>query len=336
MSSPYEYLHRTDFRLLTVNVQDGATLSLELHTYPRTSSPEYDALSYTWGDDTSITSVMCNGVSLEIRTNLSRALPFIRGSRPEPKTRPLWIDAICLNQSDTQEKEIHVPYMNEIYENASRTLVWLGEEADNSDLAMDNMESLTQMLLTVKNPDSLTVMQRLTNYNLPLPRDREWEALKILQLRPWFYRLWTLQEIVLSKEAILLCGRKSSSWDALVALHQAAMQAKLISMVKVEEDPESPYKDAQILISQIEYLKKERKTRIGIILPLLLMLSADRGYSVPVDRVWALLGLLNKKYRQYIQDAELVDYSETAVSKYHETFLGIVKFHIKHDKFLAM
>lgn len=69
---------------------------------------------------------------------------------------------------------------------------------------------------------------------------------------------------------------------------------------------------------------------------MLLLLSVDRGYSVPVDRVWALLGLLNKRYRQYIQAAKLVDYGETAISKYHESFLGIVKFHIEHDKALAM
>lgn len=106
--------------------------------------------------------------------------------------------------------------MADVYENATHTLIWLGKAADNSDLAMDNMESLTHKLLTVKNPGSLTVRQRLTNYDLPLPEDQKWEALKVLQLQPWIFRLWTLQEIVLSKEAVPLCGRKSSSWDALV------------------------------------------------------------------------------------------------------------------------
>ncbi|KAF4625963.1 hypothetical protein G7Y89_g12201 [Cudoniella acicularis] len=333
MSSLYERLGGTDLRLLTVSVHDGATTSLELRTYPRTSAPEYDAVSYTWGADISTTSVMCNRVPLEIRTNLFRALPFIHDIRPEPRTRPLWIDAICLNQNNSDEKAIHVPHMNEIYENASRTLVWLGEAAHNSDLAMDNMESLTQKLLTVKNPSSLSIQQRLTNYDLPLLNDQKWEALKVLQLRPWFYRLWTLQEIVLSKEAILLCGRKSISWDALVALHQAAMQAELHIMVKAEADPEPPYKNAQVVIHHVEFLRKHSNI---MTLPELLMLSADRGYSVPVDRVWALLGLLNKGYQQSIRDAELVDYSEAAISKYHETFLSIVKFHIKHDRALAM
>ena len=336
MNPLYERLGENDIRLLTVSVHDGATAWLELHTYPRIAAPEYDAVSYTWGDDTSTTSVMCKGVSLEIRTNLFRALPFIHDFRPEPRTRPLWVDAICLNQDDDDEKATHVPYMGQVYENATRTLIWLGEAADNSDLAMDDMESLTQKLLTVKNPSSLSVRQRLTNYDLPLPDDQRWEALKVLQLRPWVFRLWTLQEIVLSKEAVLLCGRKSTSWDALVALHQAAIQAQLHAMVKAEANPETPYKQSQIVISHVDFLRRQRKTRNVITLPELLTLSADRGYSLPVDRVWALIGILNKKYQQYIRDAKMVDYSEAAISKYHETFLSIAKFHIKHDTSIAM
>lgn len=260
MASLYEPLGENDIRLLTASVHDGATASLELHTYPRIAAPEYDAVSYTWGDDTSAASVMCNGVSLEIQINLLRALPFIYNFRPEPRTRPLWVDAICLNQSDHYEKAIHVPRMGEVYENASRTLIWLGEADDNSDLALDNMESLTQKLLAVKNPSSLTIRQRLTNYNLPPPNDQKWEALKVFQLRPWFYRLWTLQEIVLSKEAVLLCGRKSTSWDSLVALHQAAMKAVLHTMVDVDGDPETPFKNPRTVIHQRTFSENSGRT----------------------------------------------------------------------------
>jgi hypothetical protein len=226
--------------------------------------------------------------------------------------------------------------MGDVYENATRTLIWLGEAADNSDLAIDNMESLTQKLLTIKHPSSLTVWQRLTNYDLPLPNDQRWEALKVLQLRPWFFRLLTLQEIVVSKEAVLLGGRKSTSWDALVALHQAAIQAQLSKMVQAKSDPATPYKESQIVISHVDFLRKQRETENVITLPALLTLSADRGYSLPVDRVWALLGLLNKRYQQYIRDAESIDYSEAAILNYHETFLSIAKFYIKHDTSLAM
>jgi len=62
-------LGESDIRLLLVTVHDGAAALLELYTYPRTAAPEYDAVNYNWGDDTSTTSMMCNGVPLRIRTN---------------------------------------------------------------------------------------------------------------------------------------------------------------------------------------------------------------------------------------------------------------------------
>lgn len=332
MGSLYAPLGEEDIRLVTVRRDDEAPALLELNMYQRTAAPEYDAVSYSWGDDMSTTPVMCNGVPLHMRTNLFRALPFLRDFRPEPRTRPLWIDAICLNQDDPHEKAIHVPRMNEVYENASRTLIWLGEAGDNSDLAMDSIEGLTQKLLTVKDPNSSGILQRLASHDLPPPGDAKWEAVKALQLRPWFFRLWTLQEIVLSKEPLLLCGRKSISWNALSALYQAASQANVSTMAYAAADEETPYKDSRIVASRVNFLRDGKRRD----LPVLLILSVDRGYSEPVDRVWALLGLLNKRYRQKIIDADLVDYSISARLNYHDTFLGITKFHIEHDTSLAV
>ena len=336
MTGLYERLGENDIRLLTVTTRNGAAASLDLRTFPQAAAPDYDAISYAWGNDPSPTSIMCNGILLKIWTNLFKALPYLQDFRPEPRTRPLWIDAICLNQTDDVEKAIHVPLMNEVYENASRTMIWLGEADVDSQLAIDNMESLTQKLMTVENPSSLTVHQRLTNYGLPPPGDRIWEAIKAFQLRPWFFRLWILQEIVLSKNAVLMCGCKSTSWDVLTALHQAALQAQLTTMVFKEADPDTRFKTSIMLVHHVDFLRDLKKTGKPIDLNMLLLLSADRSYSVAVDRVWALLGLLNAKYRQYIRKAKLIDYSPAAKSNYHETFLGIVKFHIKHDKAIAM
>ena len=83
----------------------------------------------------------------------------------------MWVDAICLNQDDHREKATHIPRMGEIYESATRTLIWLGEAADNSDLAMDTIEDLTQKMLTVKNPRSLSPEQRLNMHRLDQGRE---------------------------------------------------------------------------------------------------------------------------------------------------------------------
>lgn len=335
MSFLYKPLAEDEIRLLTVKTRNGATVSTELHTYPRKAAPPYDAVSYAWGDDTSTTSMTCNGLSLMVRTTLFEALPHIHDSRPDPRTRPLWIDAICLNQNDDHEKAVHVLCMHEIFEIASRTLIWLGKAENDSDLAMDNIESLTQKLLLVKDPESLDVTQLLARNDLPPETDTVWEAIQALGMRSWFFRLWTLQEIVLSQEPVLLCGDKSMSWATLAALHDAGTQAQLSPIIAVEAVDEASYKNCDAVISHVEFMRKWTKSH-SLDLSVLLTFSANRGYTIPVDRIWALLGLMDKRYRQLILHEGLVNYGKTAVHNYHETFLGIMKFHIKHNTSIAL
>jgi hypothetical protein len=92
--------------------------------------PVYDALSYTWGVlDRSITVYELDDtgsrrLSLVISTNLAIALKYLRS---ECEHRMLWIDALCINQEDIQERNIEVKRMGEIYTRARKTLIWLGE-----------------------------------------------------------------------------------------------------------------------------------------------------------------------------------------------------------------
>lgn len=332
----YKSLAEDEIRLLTVHtkyLRYGAIVSAELHTYSRAAAPPYDAVSYAWGDDVSTASMMVNGLSLTIRTTLLEALPYIIDSRPEPRTRALWIDAICPNQNDDQEKAIHVLRMNEIYEMASRTLIWLGKADNYSNLAMDSIEGLTRKLLLVKDPKTLSQPELLAKYDLPRESDPMWEAIRVLQLRPWFSRLWTLQEVVLSEQPILLCGRNSMAWDTLVALDDAAGQALLSAMTQGEMDATYQYSGTP---AEVDFLRASRQAQNKLDLSSLIASSRRRGYSVPVDRVWALLGMLDQKYRQHILDEKLVDYSKSAIINYHETFLGIMKFHVKHHRRIAM
>jgi hypothetical protein len=99
----------------------------------------YEALSYCWGDPLVKTTVRCNGESLLVTTNLKSALLYLRHKTEE---RLLWIDALCINQEDIQERSQQVSIMRDIYRNASRTIVWLGEEAQNSGLGIELCEKL--------------------------------------------------------------------------------------------------------------------------------------------------------------------------------------------------
>jgi hypothetical protein len=339
MSALYQRLDKDDIRLVTVESCKDDAVVIKLCTHPQSSAPDYDAVTYTWGHDHSMTTILCNGFELDIRRNLCNSLPFLNHSRPLPH-RPLWIDAICLNQEDHVEKAVHVPLMGNVYENATRTLVWLGQSADDSDLALQGMDDLTQAMLAV-DPEqikySLAHSQDIAKYGLPSVSDPIWGALQRLQLRDWFFRLWTLQEIVLSKNPLVMCGNNCISWEALPALQQAATKAYLDTLVTLPIDSDSPWEKSEFVIREIDAIRNRlRPIRNTMNLPIAIQFCTNRRYKEPVDRIWAILGLLGVHARRILQEAYLIDYSPAARLSYHETFLGIMKIQIEHNKPAAM
>ena len=224
-SYKYKRLPKDSIRLLTVLLRDDASPAIQLETYSRDRAPDFDALSYTWGEDTSTSVILCNKLQLTIRTNLFEAIPLISSYRPPPH-RPLWIDAICLNQHDHQEKADHVPLMGNTYEGAARTLIWLGHTADGSDRVMESLPALTihlqsQSVDEAERLGSSDPRAVLKHYGLPWSGSRNWAAIQSLFKRPWFYRLWTLQEIVLAQNPIVICGNNCLVWEELPSFVKA-------------------------------------------------------------------------------------------------------------------
>jgi hypothetical protein len=104
---------------------------------------KYDELSYTLDDETPSVSMLCNSQSILVTPTLCRALEMLQ-ARSWP--RPIWADAICIDQSNEQEKVIQVPMMGEIYSNANTVVVWLGAAGIYNDLAMDSIITLNEAL----------------------------------------------------------------------------------------------------------------------------------------------------------------------------------------------
>ena len=139
------YLSLTDedsirlISLLPGNFEDD--LELALITYEATEAPEYEALSYTWGDASSQKWVSVNGEPLNIRTNLETAL---RHLRDEDESRTLWVDAVCINQNDVLERSQQVNRMRYIYAGAQHTVIWLGSGDDETDRVFKAVEVMSR------------------------------------------------------------------------------------------------------------------------------------------------------------------------------------------------
>ncbi|KAK4450969.1 HET-domain-containing protein [Podospora aff. communis PSN243] len=191
--------------------------------------PEYHALSYTWGSagnevaayvvgdkstEPEVTAMKNMSVIL-IRANLAIALRYLRRL---DQPRVLWIDAMCINQADLDERCEQVKRMRDIYALATQTVVWMGEEGDESTAALDTLVYLGNQVEHYGNvyfgdaPDAAEPDWWLPTVQLPY-NDDTWAALRALVHRPWFGRAWVLQEVLLSGErAMLQCGRHCVPW----------------------------------------------------------------------------------------------------------------------------
>ncbi|KAF4500396.1 heterokaryon incompatibility het-6 [Fusarium agapanthi] len=159
-----------------------------------TFQPDYEALSYVWGDMKPVRYINLGGQDISITPNLHLALIHLRS----PDTvRTLWVDALCINQSVHGERNQQVRNMGDIYKSARQVVVWLGDAADDSHLVFQHLNDETI-------PDSF-------HSGLPPPEDkrRAWSALVI---RPWFFRTWVIQEIALAKRAVMMCGEEEMLW----------------------------------------------------------------------------------------------------------------------------
>ncbi|KAJ4988557.1 heterokaryon incompatibility protein [Stagonosporopsis vannaccii] len=169
---------------------------------------EYEALSYVWGDPTQRRAVHIEGISISVTYNLWQALD---GLRYHDRERVIWADALCIDQSNKDERASQVSLMRSIYTQASSVEVWLGDFYD-SEVALEFLNDFAAQYPTASY-DYLE-MDFNTAFK-PIDIVTNWKARKALRLRsamatlamrPWFDRTWTVQEIFLAKKSTLHCG----------------------------------------------------------------------------------------------------------------------------------
>lgn len=103
----------------SISGNDQDNIQCSLHIVSIQDPPPYVALFYVWGDTQTKLPISCNGSTLYITPNLHAALLALRTKAP----RFLWIDAICINQDDLEERNSQVSIMRHIYINAKTTVI---------------------------------------------------------------------------------------------------------------------------------------------------------------------------------------------------------------------
>ncbi|PSN66988.1 HET-domain-containing protein [Corynespora cassiicola Philippines] len=203
---------------------------------------EYDALSYVWGFPELRETINVNGEDVPATMNLESALRRVRNAE---KADLLWVDAICINQKDIEERNAQVMRMKEIYNKSRKVMVWLsdclmdrklGEEEDDEDWQeqwVQESEDAISLLSTIHamartgrmrgkpNPYLMMVedpppFEDPKTKGLPGLPDAEWGNLRSFLNSPWFGRVWIIQEVAASKDATLMIGKTASiQWTHL-------------------------------------------------------------------------------------------------------------------------
>ncbi|KAI4185649.1 MAG: hypothetical protein L6R41_004006 [Letrouitia leprolyta] len=262
---------------------------------------QYEALSYTWGDATQRSNLNCNGKYLSITSNLGQALRYLRSSK---ETRTLWIDAVCINQADNEEKSHQIAMMRDIYTKAHQVIAWIGEEdpADASAMEVGDPDPL---------PDNSSLTEQATKaMGLYAKLSSSLISARTLIQRPWFGRAWIIQEAALAERLHIQCGEKVLDWESLYSNLRLMTQTPDASGMPMAfgnmsyqrlEFVEATRKDVKLARSGGEKLDTSTNKEGGSDsrLPWRQLHSAVNngrfyGASDPRDHVYALLGLVGQ------------------------------------------
>ncbi|KAH6674676.1 heterokaryon incompatibility protein-domain-containing protein [Halenospora varia] len=176
------------------------------------SPPRYFALSYCWGDPTETSDIILNGLPIKVTTNLKAALLRLKKS----ECKVLWIDAVCINQEDAEEKSHQILQMGAIYRKAATTIAWIGEESSTSGLAFDLIENFWQrkrelLPKSIFNKKDSTTLNTLLVARLS-DEGKAVSAFLILLRQPYWRRIWIIQELALSQTVDIVCGSFQVKW----------------------------------------------------------------------------------------------------------------------------
>ena len=301
---------------------------------------DYEALSYTWSqkepirdpgdwqdieeqewedvDDVSnaledpsvgdAETIVVNDVPIKVMKNLFLALQHLRMSS---KIRTLWIDYLCINQESVLDRNTQVARMDRIYRSASRVVVWLGLESDDCSQALGELLGLAANVhLSTLYPSSL---DETTSRLRPLLR---------LLRRPWFSRVWVVQEVALAKEAVVQLGNRTAPWEWFIRAARVYRDHMSCCATIITPFNDSEGVDEFLALKNClaGILALDGEALRSISLHSALRLFYDRQATDPRDKVYGLLGLLDHGSRLVS-----ADYAILAEDVYEEAAFKVIE-----------
>jgi hypothetical protein len=283
---------------------------------------EYEALSYVWGDPSEGPNIKISGVAVRVTPNLHTAL---RRLRYPTKKRTVWIDQLCINQTDNLEKASQVSMMRDIYKRCTHCIIWLGELPEKySGIPVSAAEAVFDFIRAVAAVET----QPIVDLPILFEDSSDGEAARLafrafgIYSNPWWSRIWTVQEAIIPNAATLIWG------------HLSISREDVLNAARYLRHPEP---ERYFSRSGLFWTKRLRYTELLRLLfyavrgfdrqneePLnLLMRWRHRQATDPRDKVYALLGLLEPAYR--LPSAEACDYTIPAPTLFARVTVDLIQ-----------
>ncbi|KAI8670665.1 HET domain-containing protein [Fusarium keratoplasticum] len=320
----------TSFRLLQI-LSDGGQDILRCRMFDADvaaqDTPIYAAISYAWQDESLpdvSRPVLINEKYLEIKPNLWNFLQNYRHSTGE---RIIWIDQICINQDDQDERVQQIGQMCAIYERASMDLFWIGEPDEHTEDVMDMLASLKRLEISHlisghQRPgiDALLNPTYMQVVGLPVYPSIKWGALMHFISRSAFERVWIIQEIAVSRCVWICCGLLMLPFDVL---GRAATFLVESSWIKHLHDEYNVSGAAGFLTGMMNCRVRHQG---GEHQSLDLLLASTRRFKVtnPVDKIYALMNLAESRRSTPLPPLLRPDYRKSVVEVFRDVTIHLI------------
>jgi len=262
---------------------DGA-IRCEIHHDDLSNHQPYHAVSYTWGPPEPTILIQVSGKQLPVRENLFLFLRNMMAANPDGLQK-LWIDALCIDQNNIEEKNQQVPQMGRIYSGAQSVLVWLGPASSKIDFAFDAFERVRKQFHDMQDGDVLTNPTVFINA-MPTGEEFEFSILDLLN-REYWTRVWIVQELFLTTRGRVICG---SGIMRLEDLGEYCSNMRFLNMLSCQKLQTSP--GFKICCRAARY-KTDRHFRGALF---------TRGKTASTHHAWALVNWVVDQHCSDIRD----------------------------------
>lgn len=308
-------LREGDIRLIRILPVRRTIVRCEIVHASLSDPPPYAAVSYAWGDPGETREIEVEGVMVRVSVSLHGALQALR---ERDIAIMVWADALCIDQQNKKERARQVQLMRSIYSKADAVVIWLGPEEDDSIGAVNFMEEISKL---AKRPAKVA--------SILSSRDSIEDLVAVAALfdRPYWRRLWVVQEVFNATKVLVYCGTTIATWDMYRTASELFYRHRedifdLLAHWTDTFPSTSPdqYSHDQVLVYQgpaglpdLRSALNNRASLLEVLCDCRRKLSSD-----PRDKLYGILGILHPEVRREFRP----DYNLSV----KEVYSGIVDY----------